>query len=146
MMQHVVTDIETDGQIPGVKVAGKTGTAEAPPDQLHSWFIAFAPADDPQIAVAVIVENGQEGYKAALPIARRLIEAYLKSSGKLPSESSNTKSTQPKNESTQSIQPKDQSPQPAQPKSEGPFQIPFQNPFQNPAQVPNQNPGQRPNG
>ena len=129
MMQHVVTDVETDGQIPGVKVAGKTGTAEAPPDQLHSWFIAFAPADDPQIAVAVIVENGQEGYKAALPIARRLIEAYLKSSGKLPSESSNTKSTQPKNESTQ-------------PKSEGPFQLPFQNP----GQGPNQNPSQRPGG
>src|SRR3712207_8696869 len=44
-------------RIPGVTVAGKTGTAEnAGPD--HNWFIGFAPADDPQIAVAVFVANG----------------------------------------------------------------------------------------
>lgn len=145
MMQHVVTDVETSAAIPGVKVAGKTGTAEAPGDELHSWFISFAPADDPQIAVAVIVENGQEAYKAAIPIARRLMESYLKSLGKLPSEPPSTQSAQPKIESTQSAQPKSESTQPAQPKSGSQFQIPFQTPFQSPSQTPNQNPGQSPN-
>ncbi|MEW6637433.1 MAG: penicillin-binding transpeptidase domain-containing protein, partial [Actinomycetota bacterium] len=59
------------------EVAGKTGTAEVPPRPPHSWFVAFAPADDPQIAVAVLVENGGDGERAALPIARTLIEAHL---------------------------------------------------------------------
>ena len=44
-------------QIDGVQVAGKTGTAENAADD-HSWFIGFAPADDPKIAVAVFVRNG----------------------------------------------------------------------------------------
>ena len=49
MMQGVITTGElTEAEIPGVKVAGKTGTAEAPPRQPHSWFVAFAPADDPR--------------------------------------------------------------------------------------------------
>lgn len=173
MMQHVVTDAEQSAEIPGVKVAGKTGSAEAAGGELHSWFIAFAPADDPQIAMAVIVENGQEGYKAALPIARRLMEAYLKKSGKMPVERTTTtqstqpktESTQPKQESTQAAQSPNQSTQPAQPGSQSPqpnSQIPLQNPFQAPFQLPgqsskqtpnpgpgqnlNQNPGQRPGG
>ncbi|MDQ3927203.1 MAG: penicillin-binding transpeptidase domain-containing protein [Actinomycetota bacterium] len=146
MMQHVVTDVEVDALIPGVKVAGKTGTAEAPPDQLHSWFIAFAPADDPEIAVAVIVENGQEGYKAALPIARRMMETYLKSSGKLPEQPPSTQPAQPKGESTQPAEPKNQSPQPAQPKGEVPFKLPFQNPFQNPGTSPKGDPSKGPGG
>jgi peptidoglycan glycosyltransferase len=139
MMQHVVTDVESSAAIPGIKVAGKTGTAEASGGEIHSWFVAFAPADDPQIAVAVIVENGQEAYKAAIPIAQRLMETYLRSSGKIPAERPNTQSAQPKNESTQPAQPKNES---TQPKSEGPFQLPFQNP----GQGPNQNPSQRPGG
>jgi len=80
MMQRVVTEGElTVAEVPGVKVAGKTGTAEAPPGAPHSWWITFAPADDPQIAVCAMVENGGEGDDAALPIADRVIEAYLKS-------------------------------------------------------------------
>jgi peptidoglycan glycosyltransferase len=140
MMQKVVTQVETEIVIPGVKVAGKTGTAEAPGDEIHSWFIAFAPADDPEIAVAVLVENGQEGYKQAAPIARRMIESYLKSQGKLPEErpSPPPKPAQSQNEQTTP------SNQPAQPKNQAPFQFPFQNPFQNPSQNPNQNPGQNP--
>jgi len=77
----------TAAQIPGVTVAGKTGTAEhgkglAP----HAWFIAFAPAADPQIAVAVVVEDGgklgNEGFggSVAAPIAKAMIEARLKKS------------------------------------------------------------------
>jgi membrane peptidoglycan carboxypeptidase len=142
MMEAAVTQVETGAAIPGVKVAGKTGTAEAPGEELHSWFISFAPADDPKIAVAVMVENGQEGYKQALPIARRLMEAHLKSQGELPNEAPSTPPTEPQGETTQP------GAQPARPQNEVPSQFPFQNPFQSqnqaPAQNPNQNPGQPP--
>ncbi len=62
-----------------VSVAGKTGTAEAggPDEEPHSWFTAYAPADAPEIAVAVIVENGGEGSTVAAPLARQVIEAYF---------------------------------------------------------------------
>jgi penicillin-binding protein 2 len=43
----------------------------------HSWFIAFAPAEAPQIALAVLVENGGFGASAAAPIARKIMDAYL---------------------------------------------------------------------
>ncbi len=64
-------------QIDGVQVAGKTGTAEnAGPD--HNWFVGFAPADDPQIAVAVFIANGGgTGGDVSAPIARDVIAAYL---------------------------------------------------------------------
>ena len=143
MMQKAITEVETGAEIPGVKVAGKTGTAEAGGDEIHSWFISFAPADDPEIAVAVIVENGQEGYKQAVPIARRLMEARLKSQGKLPNETPSSQPAQPQNETTQP------STQPSQSQNASPFQFPFQNPFQSPNQPPGQNPapnpGQAPN-
>jgi peptidoglycan glycosyltransferase len=78
MMQKVVTEGLPTAGVPGVKVAGKTGTAEAPPGEPHSWWITFAPADDPEIALCVMVENGGRGDEAAMPIADRLMEAYLK--------------------------------------------------------------------
>jgi penicillin-binding protein A len=139
MMQKAITEVETGAEIPGVKVAGKTGTAEAGCDEIHSWFISFAPADDPEIAVAVIVENGQEGYKQAVPIARRLMEARLKSQGKLPNETPSSQPAQPQNETTQP------STQPSQSQNGGPFQFPFQNPFQPSGQNPTPNPGKTPN-
>jgi peptidoglycan glycosyltransferase len=62
----------------GIPVAGKTGTAEpgdgGPP---HAWFIAFAPADHPKIAVSVVVEHGGEGARVAAPIACKIIQAAL---------------------------------------------------------------------
>ncbi|MGB9724239.1 MAG: peptidoglycan D,D-transpeptidase FtsI family protein [Chloroflexia bacterium] len=64
-------------RIPGVQVAGKTGTAEAPPGKPHAWFIAFAPADHPRFAVAVVVEHAGHGSQHAAPIARRVLEAAL---------------------------------------------------------------------
>jgi penicillin-binding protein A len=144
MMEAAVTQVESGAAIPGVKVAGKTGTAEAPGEELHSWFISFAPADDPEIAVAVMVENGQEGYKQALPIARRLMEEHLRSQGELPSEAPSLPPAQPQGETTQP------GTQPARPQNEGPSQFPFQNPFRSPNQNPAQNnpgqlPGQSPN-
>lgn len=58
-------------------VAGKTGTAENPGDSPHAWFVGYAPADDPQIAIAVVVENSGEGSVAAAPIFRSLVEVFL---------------------------------------------------------------------
>jgi peptidoglycan glycosyltransferase len=79
MMQKVVTEGQlTVAKVPGVKVAGKTGTAESGNGAPHSWWISFAPADDPKIAVCAMVENGGRGDLAALPIADRVVEAYLK--------------------------------------------------------------------
>jgi peptidoglycan glycosyltransferase len=79
MMQAVVASgTGTAAQIPGVSVAGKTGTAEnATNKPTHAWFIAFAPAENPRVAVAVIVENGGIGGQVAAPIARQVMEAVL---------------------------------------------------------------------
>ncbi len=69
--------------IPGVNVGGKTGTAQDGNRPPHVWFMAFAPAEDPQVAVAVIVENGGRlgdaatGGAVAGPIARQVMEAVL---------------------------------------------------------------------
>lgn len=65
-------------QIPGVSSAGKTGTSENPHGEDHSIFIMFAPFDDPQIALAVAVENIGTGAQAAAPIASLMAEQYLK--------------------------------------------------------------------
>ncbi|MFD6950558.1 peptidoglycan glycosyltransferase [Nocardiopsis sp. TSRI0078] len=69
----------TNAAIPGVEVAGKTGTAETGEgNDTHNWFIGFAPADDPQIAVAVVVEfGGGSGNQLAAPIARQMMEAAV---------------------------------------------------------------------
>ncbi len=83
-------------RLPGVEVAGKTGTAQVirlkentprkkpkdtPYEQRdHAWFVGYAPAENPQIAVAVIVEHGGFGAEAAAPVAREVIRAYLKKS------------------------------------------------------------------
>lgn len=86
MMQAVVTDgTGTRAQIPGVSVAGKSGTAQQGKDQPpHAWFTAFAPADDPQVAVAVVVEDGgaagndAAGGRVAAPIAKAVMQAVLR--------------------------------------------------------------------
>ncbi len=65
--------------ISGVEVSGKTGTSQTgnPRQPTNAWFVSFAPYDDPQIAVAVFVENGKSGGSAASPIARQMIRSYL---------------------------------------------------------------------
>lgn len=66
-------------QIDGVKVAGKTGTAEtAVKGQTHAWFLGVAPADDPEVVVVVIVEKGGMGGQVAAPLAKQVIEEALK--------------------------------------------------------------------
>lgn len=85
MMTEVVrSGTGTAAQIPGVAVAGKTGTAQTTAQEApHAWFTAFAPADAPKVAVAVVVEHGGSlgneatGGKVAAPIARAVIQAVL---------------------------------------------------------------------
>lgn len=84
MLEVVNTGTGTNARIYGIDVAGKTGTAEnertdAEPDKTHALFIAFAPYDDPEIAVAVILEYaGGTGGSLAAPIAREAIRTYLR--------------------------------------------------------------------
>lgn len=59
-----------------IQVAGKTGTAEAPPGNSHAWFIGYAPATQPELAIAVILEHGGEGSAVSAPLFRRLVELY----------------------------------------------------------------------
>lgn len=65
-------------RIDSVAVCGKTGTAENPHGEDHSLFMAFAPKDDPKIAICVVVENSGFGATWAAPIASLMIEKYLK--------------------------------------------------------------------
>jgi peptidoglycan glycosyltransferase len=87
-LQEMMVTVVTNGTggsaaIPGVSVGGKTGTAQDGNRPPHVWFMAFAPAEDPQVAVAVIVENGGRlgdaatGGAVAGPIAREVMEAVL---------------------------------------------------------------------
>jgi penicillin-binding protein 2 len=64
-------------KIPDLAVAGKTGTAQNPHGRDHAWFIAYAPAENPKIALAVLVENAGFGGTISAPIARELIKYYL---------------------------------------------------------------------
>lgn len=76
MISCVSEGTGTAAQIYGVDVAGKTGTAENATGSDHSWFIGFAPANDPKIAVAVMIENANQG-GSATPIAGKVLQAAL---------------------------------------------------------------------
>lgn len=67
----------TPAALPNVTVAGKTGTATNPHGASHAWFVAFAPAENPRVAVAVIVENVGYGAQYAAPIAREVLRVAL---------------------------------------------------------------------
>lgn len=85
MMIGVVQDGSgTSAQIPGVQVAGKSGTAQTTAEAApHAWFTAFAPANNPQVVVVVILENGGDagseatGGRNAAPVAKAVIEAVI---------------------------------------------------------------------
>jgi peptidoglycan glycosyltransferase len=82
MMQSAVSNgTGTAAQLSGIPVAGKTGTAETGvAGRNHTWFIAFAPADRPRVAIAVVVENQSgTGGTVAAPIAKQVMEALLPS-------------------------------------------------------------------
>ncbi|MBN1997534.1 penicillin-binding protein 2 [candidate division KSB1 bacterium] len=63
--------------LPYVSIAGKTGTAENPHGEAHAWFIGFGPAQNPQVAICVLVENGGSGGAQAAPIAREIFDKYF---------------------------------------------------------------------
>jgi penicillin-binding protein 2 len=83
----------------GVSIAGKTGTAEVTTrgsrpgttarnawyfNRSHGWFAGFAPADDPEVAISIIVEHGGAGGRTAAPIAIQILEEYLSSRAEAP--------------------------------------------------------------
>lgn len=86
MMEATVnTGTARNGRIPGVRVAGKTGTAQTSPDRPpYAWFTAFAPADNPQIAVSVLIEQANtarddiSGGRLAAPVAKAMMEAVVR--------------------------------------------------------------------
>jgi peptidoglycan glycosyltransferase len=84
MVSVVDAGTGTAAQIPGVKVAGKTGTAQTSSGNPHAWFVCFAPAQHPKIVVAVVVLNGGNlgseatGGQVAAPIAKAVLQAALK--------------------------------------------------------------------
>ncbi|MEJ2720313.1 MAG: penicillin-binding protein 2 [bacterium] len=86
-MRAVVSDphgTARSSRIPGLETAGKTGTAQNPHGEDHSWFIGYAPADDPEIAIALVVENAGHGGAIAAPITKQF---YLEYFGRNPTDS-----------------------------------------------------------
>jgi penicillin-binding protein 2 len=79
-MQDAVRNgtVEADGRIPDITMVGKTGTSQNQKGKDHSIFVAFAPRDNPKIAIAVFVENAGFGGSAAAPIASLIVEKYIK--------------------------------------------------------------------
>ncbi len=84
MIEVVDTGTATTAQIPGIKVAGKTGTAQSAPSRPpYAWFVSFAPADNPKVAVAVLVQDAGvardaiSGSGLAAPIAKAVMEAVI---------------------------------------------------------------------
>jgi peptidoglycan glycosyltransferase len=84
LVATVETGTATPAQIPGVDVAGKTGTAQSTADRPpYAWFVSFAPADDPQVAVAVLVQSSDTsrdeiaGGRLGGPIAKAIMEAVI---------------------------------------------------------------------
>ncbi len=83
MTANVQDGAASNARIDGVAVAGKTGTAENDSRPYTLWFTGFAPAEDPKVAVAVVVENGGgqgqngSGNEIAAPIAKKVMEAVL---------------------------------------------------------------------
>lgn len=78
MERTIYTGTGQNAAVPGIRIAGKTGTSQNPHGDDHSVFFAFAPVEDPQIAIAVYVENAGFGGDIAAPIAGLMIEQYLK--------------------------------------------------------------------
>ncbi|MDR2849870.1 MAG: penicillin-binding protein 2 [Verrucomicrobiota bacterium] len=74
LREAVVRGTGKGADVPGLEVCGKTGTAQAPGGEDHAWFTCFAPRRHPNLVVTVLVERGGFGARAALPVARELLE------------------------------------------------------------------------
>jgi penicillin-binding protein 2 len=79
-MSKVVQGTATNAKVEGITIAGKTGTAQNPHGKDHSLFVCFAPAEDPKIAIGIMVENAGFGNTYAAPIASLMVEKYLRDS------------------------------------------------------------------
>ncbi len=77
MVEVVKHGTGTAAALPGVTVAGKTGTATNPHGRSHAWFVAFAPAEAPRVAVAVVIENVGYGGTYAAPVVRDALRVAL---------------------------------------------------------------------
>ena len=77
MVEDTELGTSNSAKLENIVICGKTGTAQNPHGEDHSIFIAFAPMDNPKIALAVYVENGGWGSTWAVPIASLIIEKYL---------------------------------------------------------------------
>ena len=77
MEQVVLNGTGLRARIPDIAVCGKTGTSQNPHGEDHSVFIAFAPKDDPKIAISVYVQNAGQGARAAASVAGLMMEKYL---------------------------------------------------------------------
>ncbi|KJS15600.1 MAG: hypothetical protein VR69_12420 [Peptococcaceae bacterium BRH_c4b] len=77
MQEAVTRGTASAASLAGIPVAGKTGSAQNPGGETHAWFVGFAPAQNPRIAVAVIVENSGAGGREAAPVARAIMAGYL---------------------------------------------------------------------
>lgn len=90
-------------QIPGIEVSGKSGTAQVPNrENDDAWFVAFAPFENPEIAVAVVVEGGGAGGAVAGPVARKVLEAYFATSQPIAAHSTRGQRWQPPESGRQS--------------------------------------------
>ncbi|MCC6244472.1 MAG: penicillin-binding protein 2 [Gemmatimonadaceae bacterium] len=81
-LQEALADVVSQGtaagaRIQGLTIAGKTGTAQNPPHPDNAWFVGYAPADNPKIVVAIMIEEGLHGSTAAR-VATKMMERYLK--------------------------------------------------------------------
>jgi penicillin-binding protein 2 len=74
-------------RLPGIEIAGKTGTAQDPPGQPHGWFASYAPFSTPRYATALIIERGRSGSKSAVPITKALYETLFQVKKKPPATS-----------------------------------------------------------
>jgi cell division protein FtsI/penicillin-binding protein 2 len=73
----------TGAKVPGVSTAGKSGTAQlGGTGEPHSWFIGFAPVENPRVAIAVLVERGGRGAERAAPLAGAMMAKYFELYGK----------------------------------------------------------------
>ncbi len=90
MEMAVASGTSVKAQVPGVRVAGKTGTAEFCDDlaqqrglcfsghwPTHAWFLAYAPVENPQIVLVVYIWNGGEGSERAVPVAKKILDYYF---------------------------------------------------------------------
>ncbi|HUO58164.1 MAG TPA: penicillin-binding transpeptidase domain-containing protein [bacterium] len=74
MINDVERGIGVKARVQGIKIAGKTGTSGSRNPNFHAWFICFAPAENPKIAMAILAENGGTGKDVAAPIAHKVFE------------------------------------------------------------------------